>query len=237
MASEPELIEFPSRPDMAERLADEIAEGLRRALAERGQAAMALSGGSTPAGLYEALAERDLDWPRVTAALVDERWVAPDEEGSNESFIRSTLGRKKAAGVRILGMWSDAMSPGDGLAAAEARYGAAPGPFDLVVLGMGPDGHAASWFPHAEGLDRALDVGSPRLAVVKARESAVTGRHLDRMTLTLGAVRDAEFICLLMTGAEKRAVFQRAMQGGPVEDMPARAILRARPDLSVCWAP
>ncbi|PQA86563.1 6-phosphogluconolactonase [Hyphococcus luteus] len=230
-------IDFASRDDMAEQLAGDVADRLRRALEERGGAAMALSGGSTPAGLYEALSKRDLDWANVTAALVDERWVAPGEEGSNESFVCAKLQQNRAADVRFVGMWSDAPTPAEGLAAAEARYETVKGSFDVVVLGMGPDGHTASWFPHAQGLGRALDAGGVRLAAVKAQKSAVTGEHLDRMTLTLGAVSEAHYICLLMTGVEKRSVFEQALKAGPVEDMPVRAIIRMRPDLSVCWAP
>ncbi len=231
------LIDFPSRGDMAQWLADDIADRLRGALEERGEASLALSGGSTPADLYEALSQCDLDWKRVTVALVDERWVAPGEEGSNESFVRAKLQQNRAADVRLLGLWSDAPSPREGLNEAEARYEAVKGSFDVAILGMGPDGHTASWFPHAKGLARAFRADGPRLAAVKAKKSAVTGDHLDRMTLTLGAVRAARFICLMLTGAEKRRVFEQALEEGADEDMPVRAIIRTRPDLSVCWAP
>lgn len=237
MAPETAIREFPSREAMAQALAETIAARLAHAAGARGAATMALSGGSTPAGLYEALSNRDLDWPRVTAALVDERWVPPGAEGSNETFIRATLQQNEAKDVRLIGMWSEAPSPAAGLAAAHARYDGAAAAFDVAVLGMGPDGHTASWFPHAQGLAQALDMAGPRLAAVKAAKSAVTGDHLDRMTLTLGAVSGAGFICLLMTGEEKRAVFERALEDGPVEDLPVRAILRARPDLWACWAP
>lgn len=237
MAPEPAIRNFPSREAMAEVLAREMAGRLAHAIDRRGAAAMALSGGSTPAGLYKALSKCDLDWPRVTAALVDERWVPPGAEGSNETFIRAALRQNKAADMRLIGMWSDAPSPAAGLADAQARYADLPAPFDVAVLGMGPDGHTASWFPHAQGLAQALDEAGPRLAAVKAAKSDVTGDHLDRMTLTLGAVSEADFICLLMTGDEKRSVFERALEAGPVEDMPVRAIFRARPDLLACWAP
>lgn len=221
---------------MAARLADIMEAQLGRAIAERGSASLAVSGGSTPAGLYRALSERNLEWSKVTAVLVDERWVAPGEDGSNETFVRETLAQNKARELRLIGLWSNAPSPAAGLEKAERRLEDTDPPFDIVVMGMGPDGHTASWFPRAEGLSAALS-GSGRLAAVTAKRSDVTGDHIKRMTLTLGAVKDARFICLMISGDEKRDVYARALEAGPADDMPVRAILRARPDLMGAWAP
>ena len=237
MESDPSLIAFASRDAMAERLADLIADSLARAVAERRSATIAVSGGSTPSGLYNALSLRRLGWNKTTAALVDERWVPPGADGSNETFVRDALKKNKAEAANVVGMWSDAPTPGAGLLAAQARYGAVADPFDVVVLGIGNDGHTASWFPQAEGLDAALSEAGPRLAAVTAKKSVVTGDHLTRMTLTLGAVATANRIVLLCAGEDKRNTFLRALEDGPVEDMPVRAILRARPDLWACWAP
>ena len=235
--SEPSLVAFASREAMAERLADFIADALGRAVAERGAAALAVSGGSTPEAFYRALSERRLDWSKATAALVDERWVPPGVEGSNETFVHGSLARNEATGLNLIGLWSNAPSPAVGLPAAAARLSRIAESFDAVVLGMGVDGHTASWFPHAAGLSEALREEGVRLAAVKARPSAVAGAHLERITLTLDALKDARFICLLMNGPEKRATFEKALKEGPVEDMPVRAILKARPDLWASWAP
>lgn len=238
MASSPDLVAFASRDAMAARLADMIEAHLARALHENegGRAVLAVSGGSTPAALYKALSRRSLDWARVAAPLVDERWIAPGTDGSNETFVRSTLAQDKAADAEIIGLWSEAASPEEGAAAATARFTALGARADVVVLGMGVDGHAASWFPHAEGLKQALSAESA-VVHVRARPSAVTKTHLDRLTMTLGAVAAARCVCLLIAGPEKREVFEAAARGGPVEDMPVRAIMRARPDLWACWAP
>lgn len=236
MSADASLVSFASRDAMAARLADVIDAQLGRALAERGRAALAVSGGSTPAALYNALSGRALDWARVSVPLVDERWVPPGADGSNETFVRSTLRQGKAAEADIIGLWSDAATPEAGAAVATQYLEKLEGPLDVVVLGMGTDGHTASWFPQARGLDDALSATSG-VVHVKAQQSDVTGSRLDRLTLTLGAVAAARFICLLITGDEKRRVLEQAAAPGPVADMPVRAILRARPDLWACWAP
>src|SRR5690606_21759857 len=108
--------------------------------------------------------------------------------------------------------------------------------FDVVILGLGPDGHTASWFPHAEGLSRALSE-KRHVVAIRTPDTPVAAGFRDRMTLTLQAVADARRILLLMSGADKREAYEKACGAGPVEEMPARAILRARPDIWACWAP
>lgn len=236
MGSDPALIEFASRDAVARRLSDYLESVIARAIAERGRAAIALSGGSTPEALYAELSGRPLDWSKVCVTLVDERWTPPGAPGSNESFIRRSFLKDRAAAAQFVGMWSEAPTPLIGAADAERRISQL-GEFDAVVLGMGGDGHTASWFPNCCGLEGALSMTGPRVAAIKALKSAVTGDHVDRITLTLGAVAKSRAIALLMVGADKRLTFEQALQEGGVGDMPVRAILRARPDLWACWAP
>ncbi|WP_411820595.1 6-phosphogluconolactonase [Hyphococcus formosus] len=233
-----EIISFESRQQMAERVADLVEVHLSRALLERKTAQLAASGGSTPAGLYKTLAERDVAWDRVMVPLVDERWVAPGEPGSNETFVRKMLQQNKAQKAQIVGLWSDSASSSDGVDVAAEKLNDAGAELDVAILGMGNDGHTASWFPHAEGLETALsEEDGAIVAAVKAKESEVTGSHLDRLTMTLGHVKRARCVCLLITGDEKKATLQRAIERGPIEEMPVRAILNARPDIWICWAP
>jgi 6-phosphogluconolactonase len=101
---------------------------------------------------------------------------------------------------------------------------------------MGPDGHTASWFPRAQGLDQALSRNGAKVAAVKADETDVTGRHTQRMTLTLGAIAGASRILLMIAGSAKRDALERALQDGPVADLPVRAVLRARDlPLEIHW--
>lgn len=234
MVSDATLIRFTNREVMAARLADLIETTVMSGPVAGGHGEIAVSGGSTPRALYETLAARPLPWKRVRVTLVDERWVAIDHLRSNEAFVKGAFAA--ADGVSVNGLYNGAASPTEGLAAIAASLGGRQKPFDVVVLGMGDDGHTASWFPHAKGLDTALS-SDELVCAVTAKKSAVTGEEIERMTLTLSAIKDARVIVLMIAGEEKRAAFERASAPGPVEDMPVRAILRARPDMWVCWAP
>jgi 6-phosphogluconolactonase len=234
MAPEPNLIRFASRAEMAERVADLVELAILSAPFNDVESELALSGGATPMAMYEALAAKKLNWRRHRITLVDERWAPFDHPRSNEAAIRRAF--SAAEGVRIDGLYNGAATPTAGLARAEERVGAHQKRFDAVVLGMGDDGHTASWFPHAEGLEGALS-GDNWVAAIKAKKSAVTGEEIDRLTLTMRAIIDARLIILMLAGEDKRATYERVLQPGPVEDMPVRAILRARADLWACWAP
>jgi 6-phosphogluconolactonase len=229
------LTEHADGEAMASLLADRIRDDLSRALLERGTAVLAVSGGSTPAALYKRLSGADIDWTRVTIVLVDERWVDFDAPGSNAHFIHDTLLQGAAAKAQFIGLKTAAETPLDARDEVEARL-ADIGEPDVVVLGMGADGHTASWFPRAQGLDAALSMSGPRIAAVQAAQTDVTGPHTQRMTLTLGAIAPAERIVLMISGASKREALERALQDGPVADQPVRALLRARDlPLEVHW--
>lgn len=228
MACNPGLMTYASREIMSKRLADLVEPRLA------GGGVLAVSGGSTPELFYKELSGRKIAWPKVKAILVDERWVPLGHPRSNEAFVKQAF--SGATGIEIVGLYNGATGPADAVEEIKDRLECANRPFDVVVLGMGPDGHTASWFPHAEGLDDAL-FSKERVSAVRAKQSDVTGEEVDRMTLTLRALEDARLVLLLLTGDEKRAVFERACEDGAAEDMPVRAILRARPDMLACWAP
>ena len=130
-------------------------------------------------------------------------------------------------------LYAGAATPEDGLAAATAAVAALPTPFAAVVLGMGDDGHTASFFPGAETLPAAIDPSaSEALIAVRA-----DGAGEPRITFTLPRLVSADTLALHIEGMTKRAVLERACASGPVEDLPVRAILRARAPVDVMWCP
>lgn len=236
MARNIKLCVYDVRNTMAISLADAIEAQLVCAITKKGSASFAVSGGSTPAALYLELSKRELDWSKVTVLLVDERWVPPGEKHSNETFMRETLLQNNAETAQFVGLWSAAPTPHDGFNAANANLDNVQFPLDVVVLGMGNDGHTASWFPHATGLSAALESAATYVAVT-AKKSDVTGDNIMRMTMTLNAISKAGLVFLMIAGEEKRKVFETAQADGLVNDMPVRAIMDARPDMCVAWAP
>lgn len=211
---------------------------LREGLARRGRASLVVSGGSTPAPLYDALSRTDLDWSKVDVVLADERWVEPGLTGSNESLIRQTLLVNRAQAARFFALKTQAASPSEAVQTVSEHIAGAIRPFDAVVLGMGQDGHTLSWFPDAEGLGDALSADAGLVAAIRAERSDVTGPFTERMTLTRAALDGAHFVALLISGEDKRATLRTASGPGRVDAMPVRALLRDPAlDLQIYWWP
>ncbi len=138
---------FKSRAALFDQLSFDVVERLGAGISGRQAASMLLSGGTTPGPLYEKMSCVELDWQKVYFAPTDERWVAPDHADSNEKLIRDSLLKNNAAVANYVGLKSDGETPLIGQAETERKLAALPRPFDVVLLGMGEDGHFASLFP------------------------------------------------------------------------------------------
>ena len=233
--------QFETRDALVSALTVDIRSVLTAAVATKGAASWAVSGGSTPKPLFAALAAvqtgagtPQMPWDKVSVALVDERWVDRGHPRSNTDFVHDHLLWGAAKAATFVPMKLDAEFPQECAVAASSLYDPIA-PFDSILLGMGADGHTASLFPEAEGLEDAFK-STANCAAVRARRSDVTGDELDRMTLTPHAIWSAPHAVLMITGAEKRAVLRQALEedtGLPV----ARIIKGMRTPLHVYWSP
>ena len=222
--------EFADGGALASALAEWTGERLSAAIEARGAALLVVSGGKSPARFFDALSNRELDWTRVEITLADERRVPDDSPRSNARFVRETLLRNLAAAASFFPL-ADARLPEDQeLAAASARVANLPLPADVVILGMGEDGHTASWFPKAEGLAEAMDSAARQLVAPIVAPDAPE----PRLTLTGRVILRARAIALEIEGESKLRTFAKALEAGPEEDMPIRAVLlRAADRLTV----
>jgi len=225
---------FADRHALADALAENVAIALESRLQRSERAALALSGGETPALFLRALSLREIAWDRIDITLVDERWVDEASERSNARLVRQCLLRNKAAAARFLPLYTGDATPEQACLKIENAINALPLPFAAIVLGMGPDGHTASYFPYGHRLDAALDPATTK-AVEPMRAPNVPE---PRMTLTLPLLANADWIGLHIEDKEKLEVFEKAEGSGPVQALPIRAVLReALRPVEVFWCP
>ena len=225
---------FPDRQALAAALAGEIKVDLEEAIAARGAASLVVSGGRTPARLFDRLRDEKVDWTRTWVTLADERWVETSAEASNERFVRETLLVGPAAGAHFVGLKNPAPTPEAGADWSWRALSRVPRPFDVVLLGMGEDGHTASLFPGSLALAKALDTAAAPGCVAV---NALTAPHA-RVSLNLAALLDARRIILHIEGESKWQVYQRARMPGSAAELPVRAVLHQKEvPIDVYWAP
>ncbi len=212
--------DFVNRDALARSLALRVAQALSAAVTRRGSAVLAVSGGTTPKLFFDHLSKTEISWDKVIVTLVDERDVPEANERSNARLVKAALMTNHASRAQFLPLYNNPDA---------AKVSA----FDAVVLGMGNDGHTASFFPGGDRLAAALDLSS--------RESLITmnapGAGEPRLTFTLQRLLAARFLALHIEGEEKARVLQDALAGDDQMQMPVRAILAAREPVELYWCP
>jgi 6-phosphogluconolactonase len=211
---------FESRGSLSSALASDVADALQHHVRAKGSSCLAVSGGSTPKLFFETLSRFDVPWSKITVTLVDERQVPESSPRSNARLVRENLLQNSAAGAEFVPLFEN----------PDAESIAT---LDVVVLGMGSDGHTASFFPGGDKLNEALNPKTGKRVV----EMSVPAADESRLTFTLPALLDASLLCLHIEGQEKRDVLNKALAEGPVEAMPVRAVLRSKKPLTLYWCP
>lgn len=226
--------DFQTRDELATVFAATLAADINTAIADTGSALIAVSGGSTPKKLFARLGRhRDISWEKVSITLVDERWVPETSDRSNARLVNEQLLQGPAATAHFLPLYSGGTEPD---AAAIARTNSLlaefPDKFAAVIVGMGNDGHTASFFPGGDTLEEALTGAGPALAI-RAPDAGEA-----RVTLVFKRLMETQKLYLHIEGDEKAQTLEKALQAGPVEEMPIRSFLRqpALP-LQIYWAP
>lgn len=224
---------YQDRKRLFAGLCQDFQDRLGEIIRKRRKASMALAGGTTPGPLYDALSNAPINWEKVSLTVTDERWVNPQDPASNEFLVRDVLMRRRAAGANFIPLKTNHAKASGGAATAEKRI-APIMPFDICLIGMGPDGHIASLIPGADGYAAAVDPnGTRKLAGIHAPGAAGSP---ERMTLTIPGILSSRRIVILFMGQDKLNVYNEAKAGEGAS--PIRELLAQRKvPVHAVWAP
>lgn len=227
-----QLNEFSSRAELDQQLADNIANILSEAIKHKGKASIAVSGGSTPKGLFSLLSQKDIAWEEVIITLADERWVDITSDASNTRLVHENLLVGHAAKAHFFhikqGEELTAEVLSDLIFAADSKCL----PFDVLILGMGEDGHTASLFPCSEQIDACFSMSTASLLKVQP----TTAPHT-RISFSFKSLIRSENIFLHICGDNKKPVLEKALAGNDAREMPIRGFLQhPTVNTNIYWA-
>ena len=216
-------LRFANAQLLAQQLSETLATVLQRRIDQQGRVALAVSGGRTPVAMFEQLSRQDIDWRNVIITLVDERWVDNRHEASNERLVREHLLKNYASIAWFVPLKTPALKVQDGFMDCENRLHEQISQLDYALLGMGNDGHTASWFPHSQALPSVLS------ETANARSAPVLDAPLyPRITLTWSFLAQCRQLFLHFEGEDKNTTFAKACQSAQSTDiaaMPVRQLL------------
>lgn len=224
---------FDNREQLDLALAEKVSEILKQAISLKGKASIAVSGGSTPKGFFKVLSNKDIDWKKVTITLADERWVDINSDASNTRLVHENLLQNKASAAKFFHLKQGDELGEETLADLNVAANNALLPLDVLILGMGEDGHTASLFPCSEQITQALDINNNN-ALMKVEPT--TAPH-QRITFSFASLSESENTFLHLCGDNKKQVLDKALSGDDIFDMPIRAFLQNKSiNTQVYWA-
>jgi 6-phosphogluconolactonase len=224
--------EFDSPDLLTQNLAKQIMTILQQAIKAKGKASLVVSGGSTPKPLFTLLSQTDFAWEKVTVTLADERWVNATHKDSNEKLVRDNLLQGKASAATFVSLTTEDQDATTAEPEISARIDAIDSQFDVLILGMGEDGHTASLFPCSEQISAGLDM-SRKLSAIATQPT--TAPH-QRMSMSLAKIVAAKKVFLHLTGAKKKAVLQDALANYTDLEKPIKAVCE-HTTVDLMWAP
>ena len=208
-----------------------IGQLLTQSISENGCASIAVSGGRSPIGLFEKLSKINLDWSKVELTLVDERWVDAKNENSNELVVRKHLIQNQATQVKFFPIKNSAKNSKEEQVLHEQVLQKIKLPFDVIILGMGEDGHTASLFPCCKELTQAMDPNNQQKCIVTKPKNA----PYERISLTFSTISQAKKLILHLCGSSKLQTFELAMTLKDANKMPIYAFMEQ--PLEIYWSP
>ena len=234
---EVEWWEFDNAAELAEQVAGDIGFVIESAVQAHGGARIALPGGRTPDILAKALlANRTIDWAKVTLVPTDDRLVPLDDELSNYAKFERLFG---SSGAEIISLVDEAALDNYREAGrlADSRLAMFRWTLDLVCLGMGADGHTASIVPGPD-FDRAVAGPKERRAVGVRPDPMPPEAPVERVTLTAATLSSARAVMVVITGGEKRQMLETALKEGPLSSVPiGRVLADLETAIDIYWSP
>jgi len=236
-----QLNNFESCEQLNEALAAKVSCVLAATIALKGKASIAVSGGSTPIGFFSVLSKKDIDWKNVIITLADERCVDITSDASNTHLVHEHLLQNKASTAKFFHLKQDVIKQGKALrdkTLTNLNLAANNDllPLDVLILGMGEDGHTASLFPCSKQIEQGLDSNNTNTLMMV---EPTTAPH-KRITFSFAALRQSKNVFLHICGENKKTVLNKAVNednGNNKFDMPIRAFLQdSAIDMQVYWA-
>jgi 6-phosphogluconolactonase len=230
---EAEWWEYDSVDEMAQAVAGDIGFIIESALDARGEALIAVPGGKTPLPIYQELAKSKLNWKKVTIIPTDDRLVPLTDDKSN---IRAIAQAFLPGGARVFPITSDIADYKLAGNSANAKLSELKFPLDLAWIGVGSDGHTASIFPGPD-LEDALNAPNGRHAVGVMPDPLPVEAPVARVSLTRSAILSARTVLITVTGDDKKALLEQAIEDGHSSKLPiGRVLAEAEQPIDIHWA-